>query len=127
MTQLPSGIYAISSAFADKTDEVTFSFKGISYTAVVGVSAFASFEDAMAVELSAPAESFSGQLYSTPVILMPAGTYEFGRASATPLSQPVTVMGEGPASRTEGRKHGLIGIYLITNALDMTILGGVNF
>ena len=102
MTQLPSGIYAISSAFADKTDEVTFTFKGVSYTAVVGVQAFASFEDAMAVELSAPAESFSGQLYSTPVILMPAGTYEFGRASATPLSQPVTVMGEGPASRTEG-------------------------
>ena len=102
MTQLPSGIYAISPAFAGKTDEVIFSFKGISYTAAMGVQAFSSFEDAMAVQLTAPAEPFAGQSYSTPVILMPAGTFKFGSASATPLSQPVTLLGEGAASRTEG-------------------------
>ena len=102
MTQLPSGIYAISPAFAGKTDEVIFSFKSISYTAAMGVQAFSSFEDAMAVQLTAPAEPFAGQSYSTPVILMPAGTFKFGSASATPLSQPVTLLGEGAASRTEG-------------------------
>ncbi len=102
MTQLPSGIYAISPAFAGKTDEVTFTFKGVSYTAAVGVQAFASFEDAMTIQLTVPTKPFDGQIYDTPVILIPAGTYEFGRSSATPLSQPVTVLGEGPASRTEG-------------------------
>jgi len=94
---LPDGIYAVSQSFDGKSGTVSFTFRGILYTAETGVNAFADFESGFAAADRAPSVPFHGKVYGTPVIIVPAGRYAF-RSDRSQLKieyyRSVTVLGE---------------------------------
>ena len=74
---LPEGIYVVSSDYFDKEGEVTFAFRCTTYTATIGVNAFARFYHMCEHAHRSPCAPFHGRTYDTPVALVPAGVYKF--------------------------------------------------
>ena len=95
MNDMPKGLYVVSDGFAGQTGEVIFTFQGAHFTGQMGETAFATLQEAAKAAVSVPEAPFMGRRYDTPVILMPAGVYSFGRALQTPLSRGLTLLGEG--------------------------------
>ena len=95
MNDMPKGLYVVSDGFAGQTGEVIFTFQGTYFTGQMGETAFATLQEAAKAAVSVPEAPFMGRRYDTPVILMPAGVYSFGRALQTPLSRGLTLLGEG--------------------------------
>ena len=95
MNDMPKGLYAVSAGFAGQTGEVAFTFQGAGFTGQMGETAFATLEEAAKAAVSVPEAPFMGRSYDTPVLLMPAGVYSFGRALQTPLPRGLTLLGEG--------------------------------
>ncbi len=95
MNDMPKGLYAVSAGFAGRTGEIDFTFQGAHFTGRMGETAFATLEEAAMAAEGIPEAAFMGRSYDTPVILMPAGVYSFGRALETPLPRALTLLGEG--------------------------------
>ena len=94
---LPKGIYVVSSDFFDREGDVAFTFRGVDYTATIGVNAFARFDHMCEHAHNAPCAPFHGRTFDTPVALVPAGVYKFkaGREFVTvKLTRPITMIGE---------------------------------
>ncbi len=107
--QLPTGVYAVSSAFQNK-NKVSFFFKGQAYEAQVGKNAFYRVEDFVRAEICPAQEAFCGYV-GTPILLFPAGVYEAGKeypdtAKAERfcnyLPQAVTILGENAGISPNG-------------------------
>ena len=75
--KLPAGIYAVSTQFLEQTGEVTFTFKGTTYEAVMGVNAFAYLEEMTQAPLQKAESPFCGY-EGTPIVVIPAGIYKIG-------------------------------------------------
>jgi len=114
MLTLPIGIYAVSPDFQD--GQVTFTFKGETYQAVVGENAFPSLEQLSKQPLLSATESFFGYC-GTPIVLMPIGICPFGKEGPskeerfyTFFSQAITFLGENAGISPNGadlRSEGL--------------------
>ena len=95
--QLPVGIYAVSADFLEQTGEVSFTFKGVTYEAVMGINAFAYLEEMTKAPLQKPAEPFCGY-GDTPVVIIPAGVYKIGNKPymcfRTYMPCALTILGE---------------------------------
>ncbi len=72
---LPVGIYAVGDEFLEKEGEVTLTFRGTTYRAVVGQTAFAHFGEMTQAAQAVPTEPFCGQSFDTPVAIVTTGGY----------------------------------------------------
>lgn len=106
MLTLPVGVYAVAPAFQE--GQVSFTFKGESYQAIVGENAFPSLEQLAKQTLLCAEEAFLG--YSgTPVVLMPSGVCPIGQEGScndvrfyTYFSQTLTILGENAGISPNG-------------------------
>lgn len=76
MNKLPIGAYVISSAFAEKSGTVSFTFKGIEYQAEMGVNAFERLEHLSNI---APLSNVNDEFYGykdMPIAIVPAGSHD---------------------------------------------------
>ncbi len=74
MNKLPIGVYAISSAFAEKNGTVQFIFKGVDYEAEIGVNAFERPEHLSQITPINATEEFYGYK-DMPIAIVPAGEH----------------------------------------------------
>lgn len=96
---LPSGIYAVDARFLTMEDgqDVTVRFRGVEYSATVGVNAFGLFDRMSQLADTVPSEPFCGQSFDAPVAIVPAGTHECPRNRAylpISLQRGITILGE---------------------------------
>ena len=129
------GVYAVSSRFEGMEGEVCFSFRGQLLKAEAGISAFSRLEDAFSRLQDIPPFEFMGMKFQLPVILLPEGVYEFGRALTTVIPHAAVFLGEqagiNPNVQTEesrkqhcSRMHGLFyyGTLVIPEGLNGTVV-----
>ena len=75
---LPAGIYAVDARFLDMDDgqAVTVPFRGVTYTATVGVNAFGLFDRMSQLADTIPTHPFCGRTFDAPVAIVPAGIHK---------------------------------------------------
>ncbi len=105
--KLPVGVYVVSAAFSQKSDWVSFTFKGTQYEARMGHNSFTSLDELTPLVLDKPVTPFCGYM-ETPVILVPAGTLKLGTALEktakfrTYMPCAVTILGENAGISPNG-------------------------
>lgn len=133
---LPVGVYAVSAQFTAGSGVSEFVFRGETFRAEAGVSGFARFEEAFEKADRTPEEPFQGGSYTTPVLLVPEGTYEFGKVLMTPVPRAVAILGEQAGVSPNGsdgtldarwaahasRTHGLFywGAFVVADGVEGT-------
>ena len=96
---LPFGIYAVDARFLQLEDQqkVTVRFRGVDYSATVGVNAFGLFDRMSELANTVPSQPFCGQTFDAPVAIVPAGHHECPRNRAylpIRLKRGITILGE---------------------------------
>ena len=98
-TELPAGVFVVAAGYRDKEPEdVTFTFRGVEYSARIGTNAVGHVADALEKADKAPTQEFSGQRFDTPVIVIPAGKLSCpSKKDYNPvkITKAVTFIGEG--------------------------------
>ena len=96
-SELPTGVYAFSSQFRNKSGEVSFTFRGTTYRATIGLNAFGHLDDLTKQATEIPTEPFCGNTYDTPVAIVTAGVHKVPDSRdylSVDLARPVTIVGE---------------------------------
>ncbi len=99
MQQLPKGYYAVQSDLVNAS-QTTFTYRGVTYAATVGVNLFANATEANAAATEVPDAVLEGlpyESFSAPVLLFSAGEHRIGKRSAerVQFSGSRILLGEG--------------------------------
>ena len=105
--KLPSGIYAVSADFKDRTGAAAFAFQDVEYQVQIGENAFENLDILVKHPLEAVKEPFMGYT-GRPVILIGAGVLPMGNGNTnqekfrTTFPQAVAILGENAGISPNG-------------------------